>query len=182
MKNKKEYTWYNVSKDATKLLVIGILIFMAFIFGKAYSKYELQNKIDNAIIKCDMLTDSIYDKTILSWENIDFWICYFKLRHPDIIKAQIIQECGYDLTSKICIENNNLFGMKLPYKRVTTALYQNRGHAGFSTYIECIKDMKMFQDAYYDTMKTYYSFLQRYAQDSNYVKKVFKLTKNPVIR
>lgn len=42
--------------------------------------------------------------------------------------------------SKICVENHNLFGMKMPSKRVTTAYKEHRGHACYYSYEHGIID------------------------------------------
>jgi len=48
-----------------------------------------------------------------------------------LITAQAGFETG-NFTSVIFKENNNLFGMKLPKVRKTTAIGENRGHAGMN--------------------------------------------------
>jgi uncharacterized FlgJ-related protein len=55
------------------------------------------------------------------------------------VVAQAMHETGL-FNSPIFYENMNLFGMKMPRKRVTYAVGVNRGHAVYNSYEECIHD------------------------------------------
>lgn len=59
------------------------------------------------------------------------------------IVAQAAHETG-DFRSYIFIENNNLFGMKLPSQRFTLAIGENRGHAVFKTLSDSIADYRIY--------------------------------------
>ena len=104
----------------------------------------------------------------LSWENIEYWIDTLGIQHKEVVLQQIALETG-NLTSDICFENNNLFGMKEPRIRETTAIGTNRGHAMYPTYIDSIKDYFLYQQNMYDG-GDYYAFLKRigYATAPNY--------------
>ena len=105
----------------------------------------------------------------LSWENVEYWIDTLGVDHPEIVKQQVMLETGA-LTSTICHENNNLFGMKEPRVRETTALGTKRGHAYYGNYIDSIKDYKLWQEYSYDG-GNYYSFLSNvgYAEATHYI-------------
>jgi len=116
---------------------------------------------------------SFVDEVILdfSYENLKTVLYSSKVKYPDIVLRQAIHETGY-FTSNIFYENNNLFGMKMPYIRNTTAIGINRGHAIYSNWRDCIYDMVLFQE-YYDFLISesddYYDFLDEiYAEDPNY--------------
>ena len=49
-------------------------------------------------------------------------------------------------TSAVFEENNNLFGMRLPRKRPTTATGSNLGHAVFNSRLDSIYDLVMWLD------------------------------------
>lgn len=172
-KTTREYTWYNASRDAGKLLIVGVLICMSFIFGVVYKKSEVQPQIDSLQIKLNNANGNIYNRTVLNWENIDYWLEYFKVQYPDIIKAQIVQECGWNLDSKKAIQNNNILGLTKATQRLTTATYIEDGHAGYPNFISCIKDFSIYQQKYYNG-NDYYEFIQKsnYSQDSTYIKKI----------
>jgi hypothetical protein len=86
--------------------------------------------------------DEIYKFT---WQNIDFWLNYYQIKFQKVAKAQIILETN-SLKSKICLENNNLFGMKLARSRSTTARGIRYNHAFYDNFIESIRDYKLYQD------------------------------------
>jgi len=121
-----------------------------------------QSKIDSLKLELDTLHT-------LSWENIEYWIDTLGIDHPEIAMQQVILETGM-LSSDICKENHNLFGMKEPRVRKTTALGTKRGHAYYENYIDSIKDYKLWQDEMYDG-GNYYSFLSNvgYAEAKHYI-------------
>jgi len=95
--------------------------------------------------------------------------------YPDVVLAQAKIETG-NFTSKIFRENNNMFGMKLPYRRKTTAVGESRNHAKYTNWIQSIKDYKLWQDKMIHkapTKRAYLAYLRRnYAEDKNYIKKI----------
>lgn len=109
--------------------------------------------------------------------DVDAILEELDIQYPEIVKAQIILETGW-LKSKICHENKNLVGMKLPKSRPTTAKGAKRGHAFYSSFRSCLEDYKIWQDSRYDGSEDYYAFLQRigYASDTNYINKLKLLT------
>lgn len=95
--------------------------------------------------------------------------------YPDVVLAQAKIETG-NFTSKIFRENNNMFGMKLPERRQTTAVGESRNHAKYTDWIQSIKDYKLWQDEMIHkapTKRAYLAYLKRnYAEDKNYIKKI----------
>jgi len=67
----------------------------------------------------------------------------FSERLARYICCQAAHETG-DFTSPIYRINNNLFGMKVPKLRETTALYEKNGHAVYSTTKESVKDYYLY--------------------------------------
>ena len=115
--------------------------------------------------------DEIYKFT---GQNIDFWLDYYQVKFQRVAKAQIILETN-SLKSKICLKNNNLFGMKMAKYRPTTAKGIRYKHAYYDNYIESIRDYKLYQD-YFDVENCpdEYSYLKmletnRYAKALHYV-------------
>lgn len=81
------------------------------------------------------------------------------------ITAQAAHETG-NFASSIYLENNNLFGMKLPAVRKTLATGENKGHAVFKTITDCIKDFQIYLANYkylssYTSIETYVEALKR---------------------
>jgi len=98
-----------------------------------------------------------------------------------IVVSQAILETN-TFSSSIFSENNNLFGMKEPSVRQTTAIGTNRGHAEYVHWTYSIKDYKLWYDymtrngVYYN----YYTFLTRigYAEDEKYISKLRNIERN----
>lgn len=93
------------------------------------------------------------------------------VRYPHIILAQSILETGH-FSSRIFIENNNLFGMKEAKARSTTALGTQLGHAYYDDWKQSVMDYALFQNAYMNKIrkeKQYLKYLDKnYAEASNY--------------
>ncbi len=93
-----------------------------------------------------------------------------------VILAQAAHETG-GFRSDIYRENRNLFGMKLPSHRPTTALSENRGHAVYSSTWKSMLDYFMRQREFNipntDNVDLYMYETQRsgYAEDESYIDK-----------
>lgn len=74
----------------------------------------------------------------------------------ELLYGQFYHETGGG-TSAIYKENNNLFGMKLPAKRPTTAIGENRGHAVYKTESDSIQDLLMWLAMYGKTIEDFRS-------------------------
>ena len=107
-------------------------------------------------------------------------IIKFGIKFPDIVFAQAMIESG-ELTSKLFKTANNMFGMRFPSVRETTA--QGKTNGGYSRYEDWnfgVYDYFLWQDHMLRnrteiTKSQYLSLLGRvYAEDPNYVSKVKK--------
>lgn len=134
---------------------------------KPYDERIIQLRAENLALQ-----DSIYQRTLLTWDNVEFWLNYFQVKEIQIVKKQIKLETN-NLTSGLCIDNNNLFAFKMAEHRETTAIGSNRGYAFYPSFIASIKDYAQFQKKYYKG-GDYYEFLIRsnYASDTLYVSKL----------
>jgi len=172
MEKKKKAN--NRKKLSIAGIIIGLMMVSAAVIGIVFQPEEtgidpMQEQLDSLKTEVDSLRlryDQLHE---LSWENIDYWLEEFEIDHPEIVKQQIALETGM-LTSTICAENNNLFGMKEPRVRETTALGTKRGHAYYENYVDSIKDYKLWQDNMY-VGGDYYAFLNRvgYAEATYYI-------------
>ncbi len=94
---------------------------------------------------------------------------------PDVVLAQARLETG-NFTSKVFRENNNLFGMKLPRVRNTTAIGEQNSHADYSSWMQSIIDYKLWQDEVvkkHRTKRAYLRYLSKnYAEDKKYIHKL----------
>lgn len=108
----------------------------------------------------------------LSLEDVEKLLIDNNIQYPEIVLAQIRLETG-NLSSNICKNNKNLFGMKLPKKRETTAIGEQFGHANYANYSDSVKDYALWQQSRYKG-GDYYAFLEDigYAQDKEYINKL----------
>lgn len=106
----------------------------------------------------------------------------YNIEYPDIVFAQAVIETG-NFTSTLFRSQNNLFGMKMPGRRETTAIGKNKsGYAKYINVDDSILDYYLFQQFVMRkkkmTRKEYLSYIGRnYAADKNYVNKINKKIK-----
>lgn len=97
-----------------------------------------------------------------------------KFDHPHIVLAQAKLETGH-FTSQIFYENNNLFGMKMAWRRPTLAIGTFKNHAVYRNWRESLIDYAIYT-AYYVQEKNekelYYHLGKYYAEDPKYSLKV----------
>jgi uncharacterized FlgJ-related protein len=122
----------------------------------------------------------------ITHENFYEKLVEYEIKHPDVVFAQAVLESG-NFTSKLFKTQNNLFGMKLPYKRKTTAVGKNKsGYAKYNTIDDSIYDYFLFQEYAMRkremNKKEYISYIGRnYAHDKFYVQKLNKIIKNHTV-
>lgn len=110
---------------------------------------------------------------------LDSILCYIdslNLKHPNIVKAQMIIESGYAKRTK----GNNFFGMHVAKNRPTTALNRS-GYAIYSSWQESVLDYALFQAAYCRKLSRdeYLSYIcKNYAEDKKYGEKIEWVIKN----
>lgn len=98
--------------------------------------------------------------------------------YPDIVMAQAKIETGH-FTSKVFRENHNLFGMKLPEQRNTTAIGEQNNHASYTSWRQSVIDYKLWQDMVLAKVKgrrAYLRYLNKYyATNKQYVTLIKKM-------
>jgi uncharacterized FlgJ-related protein len=110
-----------------------------------------------------------------SQEKLKEYILQLNIKFPQIVLAQAELESG-NFTSPIFKENHNFFGMKCARLRPTTNKGENKGHAYFDTWRDCVVDYAFYSAAYLNDIKSEAEYLdylrQNYAEDPNYVDKL----------
>lgn len=111
------------------------------------------------------------------------------VQHPEIVLAQALLESA-NFKSYIFRTNNNMFGMRMPNKRETSAISEFKGYAVYDDWEASIEDYAMYQKSILKgkniTKDEYLDFLgRRYAESPDYVKVVkkiaFKVEKENII-
>jgi hypothetical protein len=105
----------------------------------------------------------------LNIENLLAVLQQYGVKFPQIVAAQALLETGY-FTSRVCLENNNLFGLRCP---------SNGSYYTFNSWEESIKAYKDYVQYKYKG-GNYYNFLDgiEYAEDGEYINKVKQIAKN----
>lgn len=102
------------------------------------------------------------------------------IKYPHIVLAQAKLESG-SFTSKIFKQNHNMFGMRMPKQRPTTAIGEEDGFAVYRDWVDCLYDYSLYQ-AYtiqaVDDEAEYFARLEdKYCTDTGYVNSVKALIK-----
>jgi hypothetical protein len=158
---KKSY----VKLSLVILFTIIILLLIGWLSGT-------NNYIINRITHKTQVVDTVKVQGIaFSEEALIDLLRSSNIKYPYIVLAQAKIESG-NFTSRIFKQNNNLFGMKEPKIRTTTALGTRFGHAYFSNWESSVYDYAMFQNYRMrdvDSELEYYAKLaDGYAEDSTY--------------
>ena len=101
------------------------------------------------------------------------------VKYPHIVLAQAKLESN-NYSSRIFIENHNLFGMKEARVRVNLAKGTQYKHAYYNTWQESVLDYAFWAATYGSKCKTedqYYTLLSGYAEDKGYQAKLKNIIK-----
>lgn len=108
------------------------------------------------------------DTVYLSLNSINHHWLYSEIKdqgilYPEIVFAQGVLESGH-FKSDLFRNNNNVFGMRQPKLRKTTATGKRKGYAVYDNWIESVRDYKLWQESlptkYKKTKKTYLRYIE----------------------
>ena len=148
-------------KKIKNILIILFLLLLGMIIGYCLKKDK----------KCP---DKICQVEIVSPDTIMINLIYKellkqKILFPEIVLQKIKLETG-NLKSNLCVKYNNILGIK--YIKNSIAIGRTKeGFCIYKSYSQCISDYKRLQQYYLDNIQ------DRYAEDSNYVKKIKSFNK-----
>lgn len=101
----------------------------------------------------------------------------YGVANAELVWYQAMHESG-ELKSKLFQVNHNIFGMRLPEFRKTTAIGEHWRHARFASWIDAVRDYKLWQLSRHITHTIsnadYLQKLANYAEDSHYIYKLKK--------
>lgn len=172
--NKKELTFRKVSFFRYFLMVNLTLVFLTtivnfYFFNQNYK--SINEEIISIIINKNEINDFNQEKLIKYLKTLN-------IKYPHIVIAQAMLETN-NFNSRIFIENNNLFGMKVATIRPTTNKGEQHGHAFYENWRESVLDYALYSATYLKNIKTedeYFNYLsQYYAEDTNYIIKLKKI-------
>ena len=156
-----------------------LVIICTFCLG--YISYPLFNKAVKVKVcslteeKENYLSVSLdTELTPFSVDSLKAFITALNIKHADIVFAQAVYETGH-FSSNIFNQNNNLFGMKMAYRRPKTAIGIKNGHAEYNNWKESVIDYALWQNRYanFSDEDEYFEYIgKNYAEDSSYVQKL----------
>lgn len=165
--------------DATKLLKM----FIAFAVPAVITIILLMLSIIHTNNNGRMINERVINKNLhsvnssktLNEYNVYKFIKFLDLEHPAVVMVQCRMESG-NFKSGICLQNNNMLGMRHPGKRPNLSEGKRNGYAVYESWQYCLIDYAIWQSRYavkYKTDEDYINFLGKiYGSDSLYVEKV----------
>jgi flagellum-specific peptidoglycan hydrolase FlgJ len=149
----------------TKILILKVIAFV-FIFTIGTITIQEATYPEPSMVP-DIQLNTMEDSVTYEINKLNF-------KYPHIVLAQAKLESG-NFTSNLFQQNNNMFGMKMPSRRPTTAVGKKSSYAYYNTWICSIEDQRIYYTQYLDhrTEEEVYTYLSRYyAQDKKYVQKL----------
>jgi len=146
-----------MKKISIVILILILLILNPFSLRSGNNILKVKNDINYKILYNQLLKTSIM--------------------YPDIAFAQAVLESAH-FKSPLFIRANNLFGMKIPTKRPTTAIGSTNGYSKYSNWNSSVLDYKLWQEFLFKrkgvmTRKEYILYIKKwYATDPNYIIKI----------
>jgi len=125
------------------------------------------------------ITPSLTHSTI-THEKLFDKINEYNIKYPDIVFAQAVLESA-NFKSVLFKKNNNLFGMKVPKTRKTTAINKT-GYSKYESIDDSIQDYFLFQEYVMRkkdmSRNEYLSYIgKNYAYDKKYLEKINNIIK-----
>lgn len=127
------------------------------------------------VVLCSFTTKNNPEPVLLTHELLYEVINEKNIKHPEVVFAQAVIESGH-FKSPLFINKNNLFGMKVPKKRETTAVNKgNKGYAKYHSWDSSVDDYLLWQQFTLKnkselTKTQYLSLLGKiYAKDKKYI-------------
>ena len=135
---------------------------------------------NDIVINSDGIYAIPHQKDVFTEQKLKDYLIELNVKYPNIVFAQAKLESG-NFKSKIFEENNNLFGMKQPSIRTTTATGEQYNHATYNSWRESVLDYALYSCKYTSSIKSeseYIAYLgSRYAEDTNYIFKLKNILK-----
>ena len=138
---------------------------IGFMAGKSDHNEPVEDITKEQIVQEISFEDSVYN-----------YILELNIQHPEVVLRQARIESG-NFKSRVFLENNNMFGMKIPNKRPNMVSGSNRGYAVYSNWQESVIDYALYQvySGKNLSKEDYIKMLNNnYAEDTEYLNKLTK--------
>lgn len=138
---------------------------IGFAAGKSMHDKSVEDITKEQIIQEISFEDSVYN-----------YILELNIQHPEVVLRQARIESG-NFKSRVFLENNNMFGMKIPNKRPNMVSGSNMGYAVYNNWQESVIDYALYQvySGKNLSKEDYIKMLNNnYAEDTEYLNKLIK--------
>ncbi|NCD06251.1 MAG: hypothetical protein EOL97_09035 [Spirochaetia bacterium] len=159
-----------------KIINITVIVYIAVAITTLLyinTNTEIENNSEFVIFNTTFPINVEQDST-LTKENLIIFLDNLNVRFPEIVYAQCMLETG-GLSSYLCHNNNNLFGMTSIGDRINRANGSKEGFAYFNKWQHSVVDYAIYQALYLNKKDKdeYYVYLTTYyAEDPNYISKL----------
>jgi uncharacterized FlgJ-related protein len=173
--------------NITRKCVIGVLGYTAFLILSTFllTHNSDRQEVIETITPEERMVIINENNTEFSSDTLIYMLKELNVKFPHIVLAQSILETGH-WTSKIFLENHNLFGMKEAYVRVHTAKGTQYGHAYYEDWEESVYDYAFYQCRYLGAIRTedeYFNYLSNsYAEATNYIQSLKRVIVDEKLR
>lgn len=171
IRNKKDLSLKKVSTWKV-ILLFALLAVLSLSIGVRYAS--------SITILTKEGTYAISHENAFNEQLLKEYIEELNIAFPEIVFAQAKLESG-NFKGKMFLENHNLFGMKKPSIRSTTAKGEQYGHAYYDSWKESVLDYALWSCRYLSHVKTKEQYLDylanNYAEDTLYIKKLHSIIK-----
>jgi len=160
-----------------EILQMKLLKYTKFILSIAFVSmfyFYADSKIENKPQYEELIEEESQKEEQDFEQSLTTYISKLQFEHPHIVLAQAKLESG-NFTSRIYKQNNNMFGMKEPKKRVTVSNGSKGAYAYYDTWMHSVIDQRIYYAKYLDgkTEQQIYTYLENnYAEDKQYVSKL----------
>lgn len=151
-----------------KKLVLSLLLAI-FLICSVYAPVPLYNKEINHSVLVQMKIN-VLKVSPFTWGNFNTYLTLVNADHKEVMTRQAILETG-NFKSSVFKHNRNLFGMKMPEKRKTTAIAKQKGFAVYNHWTESIDD--------YIILKAIWKVKRPFVKDGYEELKLAKYAENP---
>lgn len=157
------------------IIVVGAGVWISNVESKICDNapVKIECSIDASMLDYFDILESVSKQEVTDSLAYDVMML-LNIQHPHIVMAQMKLESG-NYNSKLAQENNNYFGMRHPYQRISVSLGDKNGYAKYRGWAYSILDYALWQKRYaYDLNENDYltKLSNNYAEDKKYVEKV----------
>lgn len=172
--NKKNFSQKDVTKRVKAIIFTSLFFFSFFISLAFYPSPESKARY----ITQETIVLVLREENKFSEEKFIAELKRYNNKFSHIILAQAICESG-NFSSRLFKEQNNMFGLRIPGRRLTLNIKERNGYASFETWRDCVTEYMLYYSSFLRHIKTdeeYYKYLgSSYAEDPNYILKIRRL-------